>query len=147
MTIKWPSNTKDIIDEIRGVIGRDVEFVKNYPGENCPLCSLDPLTRVSTDPFCPICSGHYYITTTSSYLVPAHINWTSVDGSRFEPGGRIHSGDCKITVEYTDENLDLVNTAAYIVVDEKIMYVEKYDLKGVQALNRIAVELMQDPRR
>lgn len=147
MTIKWPNNTKAIIDEIRGVIGRKVEFVVEYPGEECPLCEQDPLTRVSTDPFCPICSGHYFITTTSSYLVPAHINWTSVDGAIYEPGGKIHLGDCKITVEYTDENLALVNDCARVVVDNKIMYVTKYDLKGVQALNRISAELMQDPRR
>ncbi len=144
--IIWASGTRQIINEMRAVIGREIELYFTVPGADCPACTLDPLTGTSSDPFCTTCSGAGYLTTVSAATLQAHINWANVDKPAHYPGGKIWEGDCKVTVEYTEENLQLVKTADYFVVDAVPMYLKNYDLKGVQDLNRIAVALLQDPR-
>lgn len=146
LSISWPTNTKEVVDKIRTAIGRDITFMKKYTGERCTACDLDPLTGESEEPFCPTCSGYGYITTLSGTNVLAHVNWTDIDPKEFHPGGRIYTGDCRVSVEYTDENLALVTASDYIIVDSRELYLKDYDLRGVPDINRIVVDLIQDPR-
>ena len=57
--IVWPTNTKTIIDNIRGAIGRTVDFYTVASSNPCSVCDLDPVTDESTDSFCTTCSGLY----------------------------------------------------------------------------------------
>lgn len=142
MTIYWPSDTKTIIDDIRGAIGREVTFqVRTVSG--CSLCTLDPISNESTNSFCPSCSGLYWIPVYSGADILAHITWGQSDEMNWKSGGQIYEGDCRIQIEYTPENITIVDTSDYVEVDGKKMDIRKKILRGVQALNRILLDLIE----
>lgn len=144
--VTWPSNTKEIIDEIRETIGRPIEIFVTVSGELCPICTLDPIKNKSVNPFCPVCSGVGYLNTVSGYETLAHIRWGRVNDDVFYPGARIVTGDCKATIEYTEEALDVVDNSIYVIADHVKLYIDSYDLRGVQPVNRIVLDLVQNPR-
>lgn len=144
--IIWPENTTEIIDAIRGTIGRPIEIITASADVTCSACSLDPLSHRSTNPFCPVCSGAGYITVFSGTTLSAHVRWGTVDKGLSYPGGRLITGDCQATVAYSDTTLELLQTAAYIIIDDKQLYLDTYDLRGVPEINRIVLKLLQNPR-
>lgn len=146
MTIIFPSNTKEIIDEIRGTIGRDVDIYYTLSGVTCSACDIDTVTGRSLDPFCPVCSGEGIVDDTLQVTVSAHVLWNTVNTSQRMPGGRIFTGDCKATVEYTDDIVTIIEASDYFLVDDRKLYLVDYDLRGVKNINRVAINLKQDPR-
>jgi len=144
MTITWPSNTKEIIDQIRDAIGREIEIYITMSGVPCGLCELDPTTGLSTDPFCSGCDGNYWTVTTSGVTVDAHVRWYNSEQPLYTEGGIVHEGDCKVTITYSAENLNYIQNSKYFVVDGKELYMKNYTPKGVPSINRIAVTLLED---
>jgi len=145
MNIVFPSNTKDIIDQIRGVIGRDVDFyVPTLSG--CNICNEDPITHTSTDSFCPICSGAYWIKTYSIITLSGHITWGPADIAQWYPGGRVYDGDCRIQIEYSETNNTTVDNADYVVADDKELEIRRKTLRGVKPLNRILLDCIERDR-
>lgn len=144
--VTWPSNTKEIIDQIRDTIGRPIELFTSLPGEDCPLCEIDPLSGKSVDPFCPVCSGQGQQITWSGTTITAHVRWGQVDASLLYPGARIITGDCTAAIEYTAENVAIIDAAKYALIDGKVLYIDSYDLRGVQPVNRVVLNLVQNPR-
>ncbi len=142
MPITWPSNTKDIIDEIRDAIGRNITF-NLVTVSGCSTCTFDPVNNASTDSFCPTCSGYWYITTTSGVEVLAHVRWSPFDDQNFQPGGIVYEGDCIATIAYDAYNAYLVSTAKDIFVNSRTMVIDKYTTKGVAAQNRIRLFLKE----
>jgi len=140
----WPSDTKDIIDDIRTAIGRSITINVGVEQDPCPVCSLDPETNTSKDSFCTTCSGVYWITTTSGLSVLAHVNWKKTDQPFYTAGGKIAEGDCIVTIEYTATNLSAVENSVGFIVDTKDLYMKNYELRGVQDINRIRVLLKED---
>lgn len=147
MTITFPSNTKTVIDQIRGIIGRDITIYVTITGIACtqPGCSLDPVTNLSTDSFCTVCGGNYWLDTVSGCTVSGHIRWLGADKPMWVSGGVIEDGDCKVTITHSEENLNNVKNSKYFVVDNIEMYLKEYKLKGVQPINRIQIILLEDP--
>jgi len=147
MTITFPSNTKSIIDQIRGVIGRNITIFVTVSGIPCPAsdCSLDPVTNLSTNPFCPVCGGNFWISTVSGWTCSGHVRWLSADRPLWVPGGIIEEGDCKVTIAFSDTALQNVKNAKYFNVDDTTLYMKDYRLKGVKEINRIQITLIEDP--
>jgi hypothetical protein len=147
MAIYFPTDTKEIIDEIRGTIGRDVTIYVTVTGIACtqPTCSLDPVTNLSTDSFCLVCGGNYWLDTTSGYTCSGHIRWLGADKPMWVSGGVVEDGDCKVTITMSAENLNNVKNSHHFVVDDIEMYMKEYRLKGVQPINRIQIILLEDP--
>ena len=147
MTISFPTNTKSIIDEIRGTIGRDITIFVTITGIPCTEvgCSLDPVTNLSTDSFCLVCGGDYWINTLSGYTCSGHIRWLGADKPLWVSGGVIEEGDCKVTITMSDVNLSNVRNSHHFVIDDIEMYMKNYKLKGVQPVNRIQIILLEDP--
>lgn len=145
MSITFPTNTEEVIDGIRTVIGRDVNFYQMTISE-CPTCSLDPITENSTDSFCPTCSGLYYIDTPYSVTISGHVTWGNIDALQWVPGGQLFDGDCRIQIKYTLDNLDIVTNSEYVIADSVRLVVDDYALRGVQDLNRIVIILNQEER-
>ena len=145
-TITWPENTKEVIDSIRGVIGREITIHYTSSGVPCPTCTLDSLTGRPYDPFCSTCGGDGIVTSGIDLTVSGHVLWSRVDSHYNSPAGRISTGDCKVTVEYTDNIITIINSADYFLVDDERLYLEDYDLRGVKEINRVALQLKQDPR-
>jgi hypothetical protein len=143
MTIVWPDDTKEVIDAIRGAIGRDVEFFVTEASIACPTCSLDPVTNHSTDSFCPTCSGIYWIPVVSGYTVSGHVTWGNVDELSWPSGGYQFDGDVRVQIEYTVANLDIVDRAEYAHVDGKVMEIKSFILRGVQSINRILIDMIE----
>jgi hypothetical protein len=135
----WPEGTKEIIEEIIGQIGREVEFVQ-VTYSSCPACMLDPITNTSTNSFCDVCSGLYWIPLFSGVTISAHVTWKPSDILQWESGGQMFTGDCLVKVMYTDGNYQIVNEAKYLVVDGKELNVINITLLGVPSINRILIE-------
>jgi hypothetical protein len=146
MNIAYPSNTKTIIDEIRYVIGRDVDFyIPTLSG--CNVCNLDPVTNVSTDSFCLVCSGEYWTKTYSIVTLSGHITWAPGDIMQWYPGGKVYDGDCRIQIEYTPENNTTVDEADYVVADNKELEIKRKTLRGFKPLNRVILDCIERDRK
>jgi len=141
--ISWPTNTTDIIDEIRYTIGRDILINVRVSGTACPDCSLDPVTNLSTDPFCATCAGEYWLNTISGVTCSAHVRWKSTDQPLRVAGGIIDEGDCYVTIALSG-HLGCVQSSVSYVVDDKLMYMKNYKVRGVPQPNRITVVLLED---
>jgi len=143
--ITWPSDTVTVIDSIRDAIGRDITWYVVASSAPCtnPLCHLDIVTNTSTNSFCPTCSGHYWIYTYSGVITNAHVTWGFSEHLGWVTGGQLPEGDCRVQIKYTITNLSAVENAKWVEVDGKIMEIKHKDLRGVQSINRILVDLKQ----
>lgn len=142
MVIVFPEDTEDVINDIRDAIGRDVIFT-TITTSGCPTCGLDPTTGHSTDSFCPVCSGLYWIPTPTYYPIKAHITWANADILQWHPGGQQFDGDVRIQIEYTEANLAVADDAIEVLVDNKVTEIKSKILRGVQNINRIILDLME----
>ena len=142
-TVVWPDNTKTVIDAIRNAIGRDVEFFVVASSIACPTCSLDPITNQSVDSFCTVCSGIHWIPVYSGYTISGHVTWASADFQNWFVGGYQFDGDVRVQIEYTVANLDIVDNAVYVHVDNKVMEIKNFILRGVQSINRILIDMIE----
>lgn len=141
--ITFPSNTKEIIDQMRGAIGRNVTFVVLASSTACPSCGYDPITRTSTDSFCETCSGEYWIPIYSGYTVSGHITWGKADILNWQSGGQQFDGDCRVQIEYSTRNIEILDITDHVIVDNKILEIKKKILRGVRELNRILLDLIE----
>lgn len=145
MSISWPDNTTDIIDDIRDAIGRDVTIYAAISGIPCPAsgCSLDPVTNLAVDQFCITCSGEYWINTTSGITVTAHVRMKNVDVPVWTVGGFIVDGDAQIQVKHTVAMVSTIESAEYYEVDGKEFIQKDLSFRGVPTVNRIVVTLVE----
>jgi len=144
MLISFPEDTESTIDAIRDAIGRDVNFVTTtVSGCTASGCSLDPVTDTSTNSFCVVCSGLYWIPTYINNSVNAHITWAGADILGWVAGGQYFDGDCRVQVKYTTTSLNLADNANHLIVDGKTMTVKSKTLRGVQDINRIILDLIE----
>jgi len=143
MSIVFPTNTKDIIDDIRTAIGRNVTFYSENKSK-CSSCDLDPVTDTSTNSFCPVCSGVGYLYTYSGMDILAHVTWSPSDIMQWSQGGQYFEGDCRVSVEYTVGNLATVEASKYVVIDTKRLKVLKKMFRGVKDINRILIDLKEE---
>lgn len=142
-TITWPNDTGDVVDAIRDAIGRDITIYVTVSGIPCTVsgCSLDPVTNLSTNQFCPVCGGNYWINTVSGLTVNAHVRLRTVDIPIWTVGGEIVEGDAQVQIKYTATNLNAVDNAKYFLVDNKKFIKENISIRGAPAPNRIVVTL------
>lgn len=142
-TIIWPSNTPNIIDAIRGAIGREVLFYKITQTDECTVCELDPITGTSTDSFCPVCSGEYYLYTYSGVSVSGHVTWAGADQLNWLTGGQLFEGDARVQIKFTVVNQQLIEDTEWVEVDGRKLMIEKIIPRGVPDQNRILVDLKE----
>lgn len=143
MTIAtWPTNTREVIEQIIGQIGRNVEFVVIHSTYACPACELDTVTDKSIDSFCTVCSGEYWIDVYSGVTMSAHVTWKFDFDAQFATGGQYLIGDARVKVMHTPEREITVKNAVHVVVDDKIMDIERTTLLGVP-INRIICDLKE----
>lgn len=142
MTIIFPSNTAEVIDEMRLAIGRYVNFYTETKS-GCWNCSIDPVTGNSTNPFDTVCSGTGYITTISGTSILAHITHKPLDNLNWVSGGKLMDGDAMIQIAYSDDNITLVSNCDYLEADSKRFSVKNTEYRGVPAINRILVTLVE----
>lgn len=144
MVISFPTGTAQAFEEMVAAIGREVEFVQvTYSGCTYSGDSLDPITNTSTNSFCPVCSGMYWIPTFSGISILAHIIWKPSDVLQWESGGQYYTGDCLVKITYSAAHLSAAENAKYLVVDGKEMKVKNKTLLGVPQINRILLETVE----
>lgn len=146
MNIVFPNNTTEIIDAIRGAVGRDVTFYYVYSSSPCPICTLDPVTNTSTNSFCLVCSGTYWIATLSGYVVSGHITWGQADMLQWNTGGQYYNGDVRVQVKYTPELVTILDETEYVLVDGKSMQINSRMYRGVPQINRILLDLIEQEK-
>lgn len=142
-SIIWPAGTKKIIDEIRSAIGRDVTFNVLLSGYECPTCGLDPINNTAIDSFCPTCSGIGIIPVYSGATLSGHITWGFAEQLGWVSGGKLDEGDCRVQIEYTLANEQIVRNAKSVIVDGRLMEISRIIPRGVKALNRILIDLIE----
>ena len=144
MLIMWPSDTEGTISDIIDAIGRTVTFYV-YSSYACPAsgCYLDPTTNESTNSFCTVCSGLYWIPVYSGVDVTAHVTWKYADYNNWQTGGYVFQGDGIIKAMLEDVTMDLIDNTSYIVVDDKQVNIEKITLRGVPDPNRVIIDFKE----
>ena len=148
MAITFPSDTKDKIDDIRDAIGRTITFNSLAGQTACTAsgCSLDPVTNVSTNSFCPTCCGEYWTDLISGNEITAHVRWNSMDKEVGYSAGEVFEGECRAQIEYTAANITIVDTSETVQVDGKLMSIDRRTYKGVPDLNRIVLILNEEEK-
>lgn len=141
-TITFPSNEHDIVNQIRSAVGRPVIFFSGYQSD-CPACDIDPVTNTSTNVFCTVCSGVGYIVVWSGTTISGHITQGQTDHMQWVTGGEWLEGDCRVQIEYTPENLTIVDSADFVQIDGRKFDVRKKTLRGVKEINRILIDAIQ----
>ena len=144
MTIpSFPTNTPTIKALILNQIGRTVTFYTIYSTQACPDCTLDPITNESTDSFCETCSGLYWIPLWSGTDYTAHVTWKYSDQVDWDTVGKFMIGDCQVKIMYSGNSDSIVQNANYVVVDDRIMDIQKITYRGITVLDRIIVDLKE----
>lgn len=145
MEIVFPPNARQIINEIRDAIGRTITIYIPVSGIPCTYSgdALDPITGLSTNQFCPVCGGNYWLSTISGLDVLAHITYPGIDTPYRVPGGNIFDGDVQIQIEATDETTYAISIADYYEIDG-IDYIKKsVSPRGVKDINRYVIKLVE----
>lgn len=146
MLPNFPLNSRDYIQEMIDDIGRPVQFVEIVSVSGCYLCNYDPIAETSTDSFCPVCSGRYWIPTYSGVELQAHVTYGQVDDKTWVTGGIIDNGTVTVKVMYSGGVPDLINNSEYVIVDDRTYDVVSVDVRGVPEVNRILVKLKEKER-
>lgn len=142
MQISFPSGTREVIENIINAIGRDVGFVTSTLS-GCYNCDIDPVTNTSIDSFCGVCSGEYWIPTYSTNNITAHVTWKFADNNDWKTGGYVWNGDGIVKIMYSGPYMDIVNDTDFMIVDDKIVDIEKVTLLGVPSVNRIILDFKE----
>jgi len=143
MRITFPSNTRDVINAIREAIGRDITIVYSAGVTECPVCSLDPVNNTSTDPFCPVCSGNYWIPIESGLVKKAHVFWKSGQEVDWLPAGTVLDADVTAQIEYSGNMEEILDSTKYILVDGNKFELKKTIYRGVPEINRVILVLQE----
>jgi hypothetical protein len=56
----------------------------------------------------------------------------------------VHEGDCVVTIEHTDDIMDIIASGEYVIVDDQRMLIDKYVLRGKPDVNRIRLLLKEE---
>lgn len=142
----WPSNTVQIKAEIISGIGRPVEFWTVYSSYACSGCTLDPVTNTSTDSFCEICSGNYWIPLYSGDTLRAHVTWKYADQQQYLTGGDVMLGDCQVKVILESGIDSLVSNAEYVIVDDRKMNIDRITYRGAVTPDRVILDLKEEEK-
>lgn len=141
MIISYPSDTRQTIENIINEIGRDVIFYSHtLSGCSVSGCGLDPVTDTSTNSFCPVCSGRYWIPMWSGDIIKAHVTWKYSDEYQFNTGGTTFLGDGIVKVMYSGPYMNIIDNTEYMGVDGKQADIQRVTLLGVPSLNRIILD-------
>ena len=139
--IRFPNDTKKYIDEIRKQVGRVVQYVYQDGFTECTYsgCSLDPTTGLSTNSFCPVCSGKHYIPVIKTSGILTHVTWNRIADEYLSPPGIDLVGQVRLQMEYTPEHEYIVSHLQYAIVDGKKVERRTHDFRGVPSINRIVI--------
>ena len=146
ISITWPTaQDEEVVDAIRGAIGRNVTFWIVASSVACtePNCYLDPVTNTSTNSFCEVCSGSYWIPIYSGTTVGAHVTWGYSEQLVWVTGGQLDEGECRVQIKYTPNNVTLVDDMGWVDVDGRQMEKIRPIYRGVQTINRILLDLKE----
>jgi len=144
ININWNSDQEiEVIDAIRGAIGRDVTFNIVASSTECPTCDYDPVTNLSTNSFCTTCDGKYWIPVYSGVTVSGHITWGYSEQLAWYAGGQVDEGECRVQIKYTPSMNTVVDSTEWVTVDGKKMQIVNKILRGVKEINRILIDLIE----
>jgi excinuclease UvrABC ATPase subunit len=89
------------IEEVSTIDTEPVQFVKvtKIP---CPDCTYDPVTKSSSNPFCPTCDGSGTTEELEKTEIIASVSRVTGAENYFEPGGRLQKGAVVMTVHETE---------------------------------------------
>jgi len=141
--IVFPDQT-DIVDKIREAIGRDVYFYRvTYTDCTASGCGFDPVNESSINPYCPTCSGLYFIPSYQVVPVEGFVSWGYSENLGWVQGGQLAEGSCRVQIKSSVTNLDLVNNSNFLIVDNRKMSIVRKTLRGTPNVNRLLLDLQE----
>ena len=146
MQLTWPSNQQrdNFLLATLETTGRNVDLVYVESLSGCSACTLDPITNTSTNSFCVVCSGNYWIEHTMVSGVLSHITWKYLDKLDWVPGGQFLNGDCQIKFPIFLSGIEtVVDNLKSAIVDGRDMEPVKVDKRGSPEINRILITLQE----
>jgi hypothetical protein len=143
--LPWPdkSNIDSFLNNTLETIGRPVEFHYVVATSGCPICSLDPVSNTSTNAFCPVCSGYYWLNILDTATISGHVTWRYSENLSWYSAGQQFTGDCQVRINYYPDVVNIVNATKYVVVDGRVMQIDKINLRGAPDVNRIIITLQE----
>jgi len=140
MTIQFPA-TKNIKNAIRQEIGQTVVFVIQGVPHACTVCSganlYDSVNDTSLDPFCPVCSGRYWLVEDVESGILSHVRWRTGDESDFGIAGATFTGDCTVTIDAESLSEDQIVKIKKIKADNRYLKAFRTIKRGVPTRDRI----------
>ena len=137
------SKTDEFLNLSLETIGREVTFNYVASVSGCSICSLDPVSNTSTNAFCPVCSGSYWIDMVDTRDILAHVIWKTSENLNWYSAGRQEDGSCSIRINVASGVVQLVDSTKDILVDGRTMQIDKITLKGSPDVNRIIIALQE----
>lgn len=137
----FPS-TKATKDAIRNAIGVSTTFVIQGSPTACSICEpsgYDPVNESSLDPFCPECSGLYWITEDDNIDLIAHVRWSRGDELNRDVAGMTLDGDCSVTIGIDDLTTEQLGKIKQVIVDGRTLEVYRSIYRGVPERDRIRI--------
>lgn len=147
--ITWPElEVNNTVAEIISAIGREFTLYVKSSGTPCPQCLssgwYDPVTNSSTNSFCEVCEGMYWLNVPSGIILTGHVKWAVEEIPSWNPGGIVPNGDCIITVLFSSGIENNIKNSLRFTVDNKDLTLKGYKLRGVKHPNRIIITLNQE---
>lgn len=137
---------KSVIDRAREEIGRDVT-VYSPTSSACPRCTAsgyyDPIGDTTFYSVCPVCSGQYWLHTTTQTDVLARVHWVGNEAISATPGGKYFVGDAHITVDPSKYSIFRAaqNESGKVLVDGQDMQIMQIRPMGAPEINRYRIVL------
>ncbi len=148
MTINFPTNVSQVVDDIRDGAGRNVTFYSIDSQTACTAsgCGLDPITNTSVNSFCATCSGVYWIDIVTSNVIKARVSWGKTDILGWESGGQFMDGDVRLQIKYNAANQTIIDNTKEVLIDGRITEIKNIIPRGYPTLNRILINLIERER-
>ena len=143
LNLVWPDNTQEVIDAIRGVIGREITLNVLISGQRPGIpytANVDPITGSPLNSF----SGTENLPVYSGVTVLAHVHWKGADDKNFLPGGIAYGGDCLATIANSGEARYWVEHTYTVEIDDKTLYIQKFIPRGKPTINRYTLVLKEE---
>ena len=72
-----------------------------------------------------------------------HVTWKYSEDVVWYSAGQQVAGDCQVRINYLPETVLVVDKTRYVVIDNRVMQINKVNLRGAPEVNRIIITLME----
>lgn len=145
VTIVFPSaaHTTAVFDGFHNTIGFPILFQVPH---TVASSGINPISGDSIDSFNPANRGTGKEVVYSGITVSGRVIAKPSDRQAWRTGGIVFEGDYMLRIKYTEENLQMVYDAEYMVADGKQFERHAVYIRGIPERNRILIDTVERKR-